>query len=203
MTYRLSDSMTRPHLIGIIRDMKEGDELELGPNLSVVCLPQGYRLQGRELEGELIFARSRDLLAHLEPVLEMLPNVYRGLVVSPSNRFLKRASMILYNVGYETAMAPDTKKAFHYMRSFRPDFIAVDLSADRTEGHRMISQVRKELGSHVPIVAVVDEAGEEILMETLKLGADELVASEHLDRDLLKIVRDCIDEQEDLIGGER
>jgi len=95
------------------------------------------------------------------------------LVIEDEMMVLKSIEFKLKKEGFDVVTAPDGKVAHDCLSSDTFDLVLTDLMIPYYSGLELISYIRNELKSKVPII-VLSAIGQEIsIMEAFKLGAND------------------------------
>ncbi len=99
----------------------------------------------------------------------------RILIAEDEELLLKALAFRLKKVGFEVITADNGKIAIDMLKGNLPDLVITDVMMPFATGLEVISHVRTQEKSSVPII-VLSEAGQEnIVLEAFNLGADDFV----------------------------
>lgn len=89
---------------------------------------------------------------------------------------LKALEHKLKNEGYETITVHDGKQAIDLLKSQKDiDLLLTDLHMPQISGLELISYVRNEMKSHMPIVMLTRVGLEDTVLHAFELGADDYI----------------------------
>jgi len=77
--------------------------------------------------------------------------------------------------GYKVILAEDGKEAKEKIINEAPDFIVADIMMPYVNGLELISFVRKEQKSKLPIIIISALDKDETVLEAFRLGADDFI----------------------------
>lgn len=77
--------------------------------------------------------------------------------------------------GYTILTSPDGKQAQNILRSEKVDLLLTDLHMPFISGLELISFIRNEQKSNIPIVMVTRVGKEDVVMQAFELGADDYI----------------------------
>lgn len=89
---------------------------------------------------------------------------------------LKALEHKLKNDGYETIAVHDGKQAIEMLTTHKNiDLLLTDLHMPMISGLELISHVRNEMKSHIPIVMLTRVGLEDTVLHAFELGADDYI----------------------------
>ena len=89
---------------------------------------------------------------------------------------LKALEHKLKNEGYETITVHDGKQAIELLKKQKDiDLLLTDLHMPQISGLELISHVRNEMKSHMPIVMLTRVGLEDTVLHAFELGADDYI----------------------------
>jgi len=77
---------------------------------------------------------------------------------------------------FDTIKAEDGFVAKEKILSEKPDMIIADIMMPRVTGLELITYVREELESNVPIIIISSLEREEVVIEAMQLGANDFIS---------------------------
>ena len=77
--------------------------------------------------------------------------------------------------GWKLMVAENAKLALEKTRTLMPDMVIVDLDMPEYEALDIVQHIRKELESDIPILSYGTVENEKLLLESLRLGADDFI----------------------------
>ena len=78
--------------------------------------------------------------------------------------------------GHELFIAKDGKEAIEFIENDNPDIILTDVMMDYFSGLEVISHVRNQLKSNVPILVFSSSGQEEMVLKAFNLGANDFMS---------------------------
>ena len=78
--------------------------------------------------------------------------------------------------GYEVIIAEDGKEARERIDNDSPDFIVADIMMPYVTGLELVTYVRKEKNSPIPIIIISALDNDETVLEAFRLGANDFIA---------------------------
>lgn len=109
------------------------------------------------------------------------------LVADDDLELLGLVAFALRQAGYLTLEAPDGPTALQVFERERPDLVVLDVSMPRLTGYDVLRKIREQ--SQVPVMMLTVRAGEEDVVASLDLGADDHLAKPFSPRTLLARIR--------------
>ena len=88
---------------------------------------------------------------------------------------LKTLCLYLGRAGFTVVTAPDGKSAMDLFEREQPDMVVTDLMMPFADGMELISFIRNDQYSKVPIIVVSTVGLENSVISALKLGANDYV----------------------------
>ncbi len=101
-----------------------------------------------------------------------MPN-NRILVAEDNKLILETIAFKLQKDGYEIIKAKDGKECMEYLQKEQFDLLVTDLFMPFISGHEIISSVRSEMKSDLPILVLSAAGAEETILKAFELGADD------------------------------
>jgi len=77
--------------------------------------------------------------------------------------------------GYEVQVAEDGKKAMQKIQEYEPDIVVADIMMPFVSGLELISFIRQELKSSLPVIVISALEQEEVVLEAFRLGATDFI----------------------------
>lgn len=78
--------------------------------------------------------------------------------------------------GYQLYIAKNGKEAIEFIESVNPDLILTDVMMDFVSGLEIISHVRNEMKSKIPILVFSSSGQEEMVLNAFNLGANDFMS---------------------------
>lgn len=78
--------------------------------------------------------------------------------------------------GHHLLIAKDGKEAIEFIENDNPDLILTDVMMDYFSGLEVISHVRNQLKSNVPILVFSSSGQEEMVLKAFNLGANDFMS---------------------------
>ena len=78
--------------------------------------------------------------------------------------------------GFTSELAEDGKQAIEMLQKEIPDLIVADIMMPYVTGLQLISHVRNELKSNVPIIIISALDDDDTVLEAFRLGANDFIA---------------------------
>jgi len=113
----------------------------------------------------------------------------RILVIEDEVMVLKSIEFKLKKEGFEVVTAPDGKIALDFLVSETFDIVVTDLMIPYYSGLELISYIRNELKSKVPIIVLSVIGQETSIMEAFKLGANDYMTKPFIPNELIFRIR--------------
>lgn len=77
--------------------------------------------------------------------------------------------------GWELAVAKNARRALEMARKLSPQAIVVDLELPEYEGLDIVQHTRKQISPTVPMLTIAPAEDESLLLESLRLGANDFI----------------------------
>lgn len=90
---------------------------------------------------------------------------------------------------WKLIVANDTETTLEKTRKFSPDLVAVDLNVPDFLGLDALQFLRKEFGKTLPILVIGSLDSDSILMEALRLGANDFIIAPYKPDELILRIR--------------
>jgi DNA-binding response OmpR family regulator len=97
------------------------------------------------------------------------------LIAEDEPMILKTLCLYLNRAGFQTVTAADGQAAMEVFEAEQPDLVVTDLLMPYASGMEVISHIRNDLESKVPILVVSTVGLENSVISALKLGADDYI----------------------------
>jgi two-component system response regulator VicR len=98
----------------------------------------------------------------------------KRILVAEDNKLIQDTVVFkLLKEGYEVDKAVDGKKCLEMLNLSQYDLLITDLFMPYASGHEIISAVRNEMKSDLPILVVSAAGAEETVLKAFELGADD------------------------------
>ena len=111
------------------------------------------------------------------------------LVIEDEVIVLKSIEFKLKKEGFDVITAPDRKVAQDLLSEETFDFIITDLMIPYYSGLELISYVRNDLKSKVPIIVLSALGQEESILEAFRLGANDYMTKPFIPNELIIRIR--------------
>jgi DNA-binding response OmpR family regulator len=99
----------------------------------------------------------------------------RILVAEDNKLILETIAHSLSREGYELTKAFDGKECLKILEELEPDLIITDLYMPSINGHEVISTLRDERHSRIPILVLSAAGDEDNVLKAFELGADDFM----------------------------
>jgi DNA-binding response OmpR family regulator len=99
--------------------------------------------------------------------------IKRILVAEDNKLILDTVVFKLQKEGYEVVKANDGMECLQYLKSGSYDLLITDLFMPFVSGHEIISIVRSEMKSDLPILVLSAAGAEETVLKAFEMGADD------------------------------
>jgi DNA-binding response OmpR family regulator len=113
----------------------------------------------------------------------------RILVIEDEVMVLKSIEFKLKKEGFEVITAPDGKVAQEILSTETFDIVITDLMIPYYSGLELISYVRNELKSSVPIIVLSAIGQEASILEAFRLGANDYMTKPFIPNELIIRIR--------------
>src|ERR1035437_2570837 len=107
------------------------------------------------------------------------------LVIEDEMMVLKSIEFKLKKEGFDVVTAPDGKIALELLASESFDMIVTDLMIPYYSGLELISYIRDELKSKVPIIVLSVIGQEKSILEAFRLGANDYMTNPFIPNELI------------------
>ena len=98
----------------------------------------------------------------------------KRILVAEDNKLIQETIVFkLKKEGYEVIRAVNGKECLEFLRSEKFDLLITDLFMPFVNGHEIISTVRTEMKSNLPILVLSAAGAEETILKAFELGADD------------------------------
>ncbi|MBP7284166.1 MAG: response regulator [Leptospiraceae bacterium] len=115
------------------------------------------------------------------------------LIVDDSNFMRDAVNLALSIIDAESVMATNGQEGLAVFQSEKIDLIITDINMPEMDGLTFIKEVRK-LNKEVPIIVLSTESEQGIQKEAADLGANGWIIKPFKGPDLIKIVKELLDE---------
>jgi len=133
----------------------------LGKNLSTECLMSCFQYYFRLL------------LMHSNLPKKITMTTKRILVAEDNKLILETVVFKLQKEGYEVVKAMNGKESLEYLQNDTFDLLITDLFMPFISGLEVISSLRSEMKSDLPILVLSAAGAEETVLKAFELGADD------------------------------
>ena len=115
------------------------------------------------------------------------------LIIEDEQSLTELLAAKLRKEGYEVATAGDGEEGYGKIGSWKPDLILLDIVMPKMDGYEVLEKLSGD-GNKIPVI-IISNSGQPVEIEkTKKLGAvDHLIKTEFSPLDVLRKVRDCLD----------
>lgn len=94
--------------------------------------------------------------------------------------------------GYQLFIADDGNKAQQLIDELQPDLLITDIMMPYVSGLELISYIRNELQSKMPIIVFSSVGHEKMILQAFTLGANEFMTKPFSPNELLIRVKKCL-----------
>jgi len=94
--------------------------------------------------------------------------------------------------GYQLLVAEDGKKAKKLILEFKPDLLITDIMMPYVSGLELISYLRNELKSKIPIIVFSSVGHEKMILQAFEFGANEFINKPFNPNELVIRVKKCL-----------
>ncbi len=102
----------------------------------------------------------------------------------------------LQRQGFEVIIAKDGKQAMELIKNANPDLIVADIMMPFVSGLELISYVRKDLASTLPIIIISALEHDDTVLEAFKLGASDFITKPFKPNELILRIKKIFQEIE-------
>jgi len=98
----------------------------------------------------------------------------KRILVAEDNKLIQDTVVFkLKKDGYDVVKAVDGKECMEFLKNGEFDMLITDLFMPFISGHEIISAVRSEMKSNLPILVLSAAGAEETVLKAFELGADD------------------------------
>jgi DNA-binding response OmpR family regulator len=98
----------------------------------------------------------------------------KRILVAEDNKLIQETvAFKLQKEGYEIVKAVDGKECMEWLKTSKFDLLITDLFMPFFSGHEIISSVRNEMKSDLPILVLSAAGSEDTVLKAFELGADD------------------------------
>jgi two-component system, OmpR family, response regulator VicR len=98
------------------------------------------------------------------------------LIIEDDIMLLKTLDFKLKREGYEVSISKNGMEAIESLKLTQPDMIVTDIMMPFTNGLEVVSFVRNEIFSQIPIIVLSSAKHQNVVLEALSLGANDFLA---------------------------
>lgn len=109
------------------------------------------------------------------------------LIADDDANISELVSLYLTKEGYETQKAKDGREALHYIQTFSPDLLILDIMMPEMDGYEVCREVRKT--SNIPIIMLTAKGETFDKVLGLELGADDYMVKPFDTKELVARVK--------------
>jgi len=102
----------------------------------------------------------------------------------------------LQRQGFEVIKAENGKRALEIIKSENPDLIVADIMMPFVNGLELITFVRKDLASSLPIIVISALEHEDTVLEAFRLGASDFITKPFKPNELILRIKKIFQEIE-------
>lgn len=117
------------------------------------------------------------------------------LVCEDEEIMLTALEFRLRKYGYTVQRAVDGQEALDYLNDSLPDVVIADIMMPHVTGLELVSHIRDELKSNIPIIVISALELDEVVLEASKLGADDFITKPFRPVELVLRVRKLLQER--------
>ncbi|MBI5915158.1 MAG: response regulator transcription factor [Bacteroidetes bacterium] len=90
---------------------------------------------------------------------------------------------------WKLTIAENSKMALDKAQKFSPDLVVVDLNLPEFAGLDIVQSLRREFGPDLPILALGPVENDKLLLDSLRLGANDFIVSPYKPDELILRIR--------------
>ncbi len=98
--------------------------------------------------------------------------------------------------GFDVIKAEDGKAALERITNDSPDLIVADVMMPHITGLELVSHLRDEMKSKVPVIIISALEQDEIVLEAFRLGADDFITKPFRPNELILRIKKIVQDQE-------
>ncbi|MEM1318713.1 MAG: response regulator transcription factor [Bacteroidota bacterium] len=98
--------------------------------------------------------------------------------------------------GFEVVLAKDGKEAIEKVKDAEPDILVADIMMPFITGIELISYIRQDMKSELPIIIISALENDEIVLEAFKLGATDFITKPFKPNELILRIKRIIQDAE-------
>lgn len=117
------------------------------------------------------------------------------LVCEDEEIMLTALEFRLRKYGYDVQRAVDGKEALLYLSKSMPDVVIADIMMPHVTGLELVTHIREDLKSNIPIIVISALELDEVVLEASKLGADDFITKPFRPVELVLRVRKLLQER--------
>ncbi len=178
----------------------------VGPQISTIAGIFGATIMG---DGSVVLildvgalARQGKMLVHRPQMVEAerekaaLQRKPVIMVVDDSITMRKVTSRVLERQDMEVFTAKDGLDALEQLQERQPDVMLLDIEMPRMDGYELATHMRNdERLKQIPIIMITSRTGEKHRQRALELGVQKYLGKPYQEEDLLREVKDCLEQR--------
>lgn len=90
---------------------------------------------------------------------------------------------------WKLTIAENNREALEKAQKFSPDLVVVDLNLPEFAGLDIVQSLRREFGTDLPILTLGPVENDKLLLESLRLGANDFIVSPYKPDELILRIR--------------
>lgn len=120
------------------------------------------------------------------------------LICEDEEIMLAALSFRLRRNGFEVIAAENGKEALDKIKEFNPDLIVTDIMMPYITGIELLTIVREEMQSTVPVIIISALNQEETILSAFKMGANDFIVKPFKPDELIIRIKKIVQEQKSL-----
>ncbi|MBN2282067.1 MAG: response regulator [Candidatus Marinimicrobia bacterium] len=117
------------------------------------------------------------------------------LVVDDDRMNILQIEKLFMEQGYKVSSVDSGEGALEFLEKEIPDIILLDVILDRLDGYETCTEIRKKIGSKIPVIFTTDEKKENDIVKCYAAGGDDYVRKPIIKEELLARVKILLDKQ--------
>lgn len=98
--------------------------------------------------------------------------------------------------GFEVVLAKDGKQSIQKLQEESPDVLVADIMMPYVTGLELVSFVRQEMKSSLPIIIISALENDEVVLEAFRLGATDFITKPFKPNELILRIKKILQEAE-------
>lgn len=98
--------------------------------------------------------------------------------------------------GFEVVLAKDGKQSMQKLQEESPDVLVADIMMPYVTGLELVSFVRQEMKSSLPIIIISALENDEVVLEAFRLGATDFITKPFKPNELILRIKKILQEAE-------